>query len=324
MQRRVLLQSSMGLLMLSPWGFVRSGETLPSDAEVISSFGWATDVHHCRKSPDFWDEEGVAHHEYFDLSLEKFRKAVAFMNKRRPDFAIELGDFKDCTKTGSRAETVGLLDEVETEFRQFPGPRFHVAGNHDFDKISLEDFLAHTENSDEMKGLTHYAFTKGGIKYIVLDACYNTMAGEHYSNGNLKWSVSMVPDFEVEWLRKVLAEGSEPVIVFIHQLLNFWDSSHGKIAGKIPDGYFIRNAAEVVDVLEQSRRVLAVFSGHYHSGWYSERRGIHYIVGKGMVENDAAHNAAGVVKIDKNLNIFIEGLEDEPSRNLTKSAFTSL
>lgn len=42
------------------------------------------------------------------------------MNKRRPDFAIELGDFKDCTKTGSRAETVGLLDEVETEFRQFP------------------------------------------------------------------------------------------------------------------------------------------------------------------------------------------------------------
>ena len=121
MQRRVLLQSSMGLLMLSPWGFVRSGETLPSDAEV-------------------------------------------------------------------------------------PGPRFHVAGNHDFDKISLEDFLAHTENSDEMKGLTHYAFTKGGIKYIVLDACYNTMAGEHYSDGNLKWSVSMVPDFEVEWLRKVLAE----------------------------------------------------------------------------------------------------------------------
>lgn len=159
MQRRVLLQSSMGLLMLSPWGFVRSGETLPSDAEVISSFGWATDVHHCRKSPDFWDEEGVAHHEYFDLSLEKFRKAVAFMNKRRPDFAIELGDFKDCTKTGSRAETVGLLDEVEAEFRQFPGPRFHVAGNHDFDKISLSDFLAHTENSDEMKGLTHYAFT---------------------------------------------------------------------------------------------------------------------------------------------------------------------
>lgn len=70
MQRRVLLQSSMGLLMLSPWGLVRSGETLPSDAEVISSFGWVTDVHHCRKSPDFWDEEGVAHHEYFDLSLE--------------------------------------------------------------------------------------------------------------------------------------------------------------------------------------------------------------------------------------------------------------
>ena len=120
MQRRVLLQSSMGLLMLSPWGFVHSGETLPSDAEVISSFGWATDVHHCRKSPDFWDEEGVAHHEYFDLSLEKFRKAVAFMNKRRPDFAIELGDFKDCTKTGSRAETVGCSTRSKRHSGSFP------------------------------------------------------------------------------------------------------------------------------------------------------------------------------------------------------------
>ena len=84
MQRRVFTAVLHGTAHASPWGFVRSGETLPSDAEVISSFGWATDVHHCRKSPDFWDEEGVAHHEYFDLSLEKFRKAVAFMNKRRP------------------------------------------------------------------------------------------------------------------------------------------------------------------------------------------------------------------------------------------------
>ena len=126
-------------------------------------------------------------------------------------------------------------------------------------------------------------------------------------------------------LRKVTRRGIRTSDCFsFTSFLNHWDSSHGKIAGKIPDGYFIRNAAEVVDVLEESRRVLAVFSGHYHSGWYSERRGIRYIVGKGMVENDAAHNARDVVRIDKNLNIFIEGLEDEPSRNLTKSALSSL
>jgi hypothetical protein len=99
-----------------------------------------------------------------------------------------------------------------------------------------------------------------------------------------------------------------------------------RVAVNLSPRQFLRGAltGAVVDVLEQSRRVLAVFSGHYHSGWYSERRGIRYIVGKGMVDNDAAHNAAGVVKIDKNLNIFIEGLEDEPSRNLTKSALSSL
>lgn len=320
LNRRVFLQSAAGLLLLCAEGVSRAAAPLPDEREIISSFGWATDVHHCPKAPDFWDEEGVAHHEYFDLALGKFRRAVAFMNDRRPAFAIELGDFKDCTKTGTREETIRLLDEAEAEFRRFNGPRHHVAGNHDFDKISPADFLAHTENAGEAKGRTWYAFTDGGIRYVVLDGCFNTMAGDHYADGKLRWDVSMVPDVELKWLKEELAHGDEPVVVFIHQLLNDWDSSHGRIAGKIPDGYFIRNARDVVALLEGSRRVLAVFSGHYHSGWYSEKNGIHYIVGKGMVEGDAAHNAAGIVRIDRKLNLWIEGFVDEPSRRLVRRA----
>lgn len=320
MRRRVFLQSAAGLLLFSAHGLSRADAHLPAEEEILSSFAWATDVHHCRKAPDFWDEEGVAHHEYFDLSLAKFRRAVDFMNARRPAFAVELGDFKDCTKTGTRGETIRLLDEVEEAFRRYDGPRHHVAGNHDFDRISLEDFLAHTENAGGGRGRTWYAFTEGGVRYVVLDGCFNTMAGEHYADGRLKWDVSMVPDVELRWLEAELARGDEPVVVFIHQLLNHWDSSHGRIAGRIPDGYFIRNAADVVALLEGSRRVLAVFSGHFHSGWYSERNGTHYVVGRGMVEGDSTHNAAGVVKIDRRLNLYIEGFADEPSRRLLHKA----
>lgn len=318
MQRRVFLKMASGLYLLTTQGLVLAADKLSEPkVDVVSTFAWATDVHHCRKPADTWDEEGQQHHEVFSDSLEKFRRAVAFFKQKKPDFSIELGDFKDCTKDGTREQTIALLDEVETIFRDYDGPRYHVAGNHDFDKISLKDFLAHTTNAGAAAGKTFYSFVSGEVKYIVLDGCYNTMDGQHYDNGNLRWDVSMVPHQEVQWLQDELNTATGPVIVFIHQLLNSWDSSHGNLVGKIPDGYFIRNAAEIISTLEKSGRVLAVFSGHYHSGWYSQRNGIHYVIGKGLVENPLPHNVAGFVQIDRNGNIYIEGLGAEPSRNLS-------
>ncbi|WP_443743507.1 hypothetical protein [Sutterella sp.] len=84
-----------------------------------------------------------------------------------------------------------------------------VAGNHDFDKISPANFFAHTENAGEAKGRTWYAFSDGGIRYVVLDGCFNSMAGDHYADGKLRWDVSMVPDEELRWLKAELAHGDE-------------------------------------------------------------------------------------------------------------------
>ena len=50
------------------------------------------------------------------------------------------------------------------------------------------------------------------------------------------------------------------------------------------NNWFIKNAADVVSAMEQSGRVLAALSGHYHRGWYSVRNGIHYVVNQGLVE----------------------------------------
>jgi alkaline phosphatase len=40
----------------------------------------------------------------------------------------------------------------------------------------------------------------------------------------------------------------------------------------------VKNAAAVRSLLEQSKKVLAVFSGHYHDGGYQEVNGIRYVV----------------------------------------------
>ena len=248
----------------------------------------------------------------YSHSLAKLHQAIDVFNTRKLDFAIELGDFKDCTKTVDRELTIGFLQTVESAFRRYQGDRYHVMGNHDFDQISLGDYLANTNNAGDADGKTYYAFVKNGVKYIVLDACFNNDEGEHYSLGKLDWQVAIVPKMEMEWFRKELATGKEPVVVFCHQLVNTWDEK----TQNIPHAFFVQNAAEVVDAMEKSGRVLAFICGHFHKGAYSEHNGIHYIVNQGLVERPLPHNVAG---IDKNHNLYVEGLWNERSHVCKKA-----
>ena len=70
----------------------------------------------------------------------------------------------------------------------------------------------------------------------------------------------------------------------------------------------IGNAEEIVSILEQSGKVVAVIQGHHHAGNYSFRHGIHYFTMKGMIEGSLPeNNSFAVIEIDKDLNIYIEG-----------------
>ncbi len=318
MKRRLFIQSALGALFAPAAGhlFAKTvtSETvqLPAKSELISRFGFVTDVHYCvapvRTIPH---EDSV---RVYRDSLAKLRQATDLFNVSDLDFAIELGDFKDCNDDGDRDGTLQYLKTVEAEFARFNGPRYHVAGNHDFDKISHADFVSNIVNHGEANGKLYYSFIAGGVKYIVLDACYNNAQGEHYSMGKLNWQVAIVPDMELEWLKKELASGKEPVIVFTHQLLNYWN------VNPIPDPFIIRNAKTIVEMLEASGRVLAVISGHYHKGFYSECNGIHYVVNQGMVEQPLPHNVLGIVSVDKNHNVYVEGIYNERSHVCKRKA----
>jgi predicted phosphodiesterase len=319
MKRRLFIQSALGAMIAPAAGglFAQTVNcetiTVPAKSELISRFGFVTDVHYCvapvRRIPN---EESV---RVYRDSLAKLRQATDLFNVSDLDFAIELGDFKDCNDDGDREGTLRYLQTVESAFARFNGPRYHVAGNHDFDKITFQDVLSNEINYGDANGKLYYSFIAGGVKYIVLDACYNNAKGEHYSTGNFDWKVAVVPDKEIEWLGKELSEGKEPVIVFTHQLLNGWDVNE-----KLPQSFIISNAKQVVGMLEKSGRVLAVISGHYHRGWYSVRNGIHYVVNQGMVEQPLPHNVLGIVSVDKNCNVYVEGIYNERSHVCRRKA----
>jgi hypothetical protein len=263
-------------------------------------FGMVTDCHYA-------DREPTATRYYRD-SLAKLSECVDLMNGQRVEFLIELGDLKDQDTPPDEARTLGYLRRIESEFKRFRRPRYHVLGNHDMDSISKAQFQACVENTKIPPSQTFYAFAAKGLRGIVLDAAYRS-DGVDYDKGNFDWTDSNVPAAQIEWLAKQLDSAKGPVVVFVHQRLDG--------VGDV----FIKNAAQVRAVLEKSGKVCAAFHGHHHEGGYSEINGIHYYTLKALVVGSGAeHNSYATVEIRPDGALTVTGYRQAVSKDLTFDA----
>ncbi|WP_455628928.1 metallophosphoesterase family protein [Parabacteroides chinchillae] len=286
MNRRMFFKKSCGGMAV----LACSGFHLPEENEKVR-FGLITDLHFAHKEK--WETR------FYEQSKQKLEEAIHVFNNEKLDFLIELGDLKDQAILPDRVQTLSFLDEIETTLRTFNKPVYHVLGNHDMDSISKQDYLEHTRNEGKAQGKTFYSFIWQGVKFIVLDANFNE-DGSDYDCGNFVWTKAMIPAGQKIWLKKELEESKYPVVVFVHQLLDAFSD--------ISKDVCVSNADEIVDVLEQSRKVIAVFQGHHHYGHYSFKEGIHYFTMKGMIEGSLPdNNSFAVVEIDKDLNIYLDG-----------------
>lgn len=262
------------------------------------SFGIVTDAHYA-------DSEPYGTRSYRE-SLTKMNECVALMNDKKVDFLIELGDLKDQGNPINEDSTLKYLTAIENVYGKFNGPRYHVLGNHDVDSISKLQFLARVENTGITKGLTYYSFDAKGFHFVVLDANFKA-DGSDYDHGNFNWEDTNIPVWQLNWLKEDLLSTSKPVIVFIHQQLDVTG-----ITG-------VRNAAKVREVLQESKKVLAVFQGHHHAGHYSQIEGIHYYTLKAMVEgNGEENNSYAIVDISMENRIAVSGYRRAESKNLEK------
>lgn len=227
----------------------------------VVRFGVVTDVHYADINPDP-RPLGVVGQRFYRESLRKMREAVEVFNNRKLDFAIELGDFKDDTR--GREGTLAHLETIEDCFSRFKGPRYHVAGNHDFDCLTAKEFFDRVPNDGKVIPEGYYAFERGGVKFIVLNACFDSSL-RPYSMSN-PWNDANVPPHELEWLSRELEAADGNVVVFCHQRLD--DSAERN--------HLIKNAAAVRSILERSGNVKAVITGHQHMGAYNIQNGIPY------------------------------------------------
>ncbi len=269
-----------------------SGVSSSAAPRVGLRFGLLTDFHYADAPPS-----GT---RYYRESLDKVREAVAKLRDERVEFLGLLGDIKDMAPAvnGQRepdTKTLGYLTDIEAEIRRFSGPTYHVLGNHDMDNLSKAQVLASITNTGITPNRSFYAFSRGGVRFITLDACY-LEDGRDYDHGNFDYRNTWVPPAQLVWLRAELAAAREPMIVFAHQRLD---------AAGDP---FIKNSAEVRAALEASGKVLAAFHGHDHPGAHALVNGIHYYTLKAVVEGSGeANNSYAVAEVHPDLNITITG-----------------
>lgn len=280
---------------------------LPAQKGVLVTFGLISDTHVCDKPDQSRSISLNASPRYFTGGIAKLEAFGRAMNDAKADFVAELGDFTDNPANGSldaaakRAATMGFLKSAEAAYASFKGPRYHVIGNHDTDQSTKEDFQSIAKSSGVAPGATYYSFDKGGVHFIVLDMSFKS-DGVSYSGipgtpgAGYSWDDANLPAAELAWLKADLAATSLPVIVLTHQELNPQELVDSAFDPK----HAARNAAQVRSILESSKKVLCVFSGHYHDGGFQEVNGIRYVVlqANAAYGNDASyHNQFALVKV---------------------------
>jgi len=233
----------------------------PGDAEPVVRFGYITDCHYAAHLADSYGRR-------YSQGLVKMRAFAAAMRELKPDFVVEGGDFKDLGRTPE--ESLRYVAEIEREFAACGLPRYHVVGNHDQDNLSKEEFLGAVANEGQDAARAYYAFEKGGVKFIVLDACYR-YDGQPYCRGNFHWREAFLPAEQIEFLKAELASAKGPCVPLVHQQLDAEDDT------------CIRNAAEVRAILKASGKVRFVVQGHLHEGAFREIDGIGYVTSAASV-----------------------------------------
>ena len=248
------------------------------------TFGLVTDVHYA-------DIDNTIDRHYREAEA-RLAACVREMNARKPDFLIELGDFKDLGP--SPAATLDGLRRIERTFAGFEGARYHVLGNHDCDALTPDEFLANIANFGQPQAKAYYGFRIRAITFLVLDGCY-TSDMRHYSRSN-PWTDANIPPDQLDWLRQELERADGPVIVFCHQRMDPASEPH----------HLLKNAAQVREVLERSGKVRTVITGHQHTGGCCKLNGISYLTLPSVVDGEDT-NAYALASADSEGRVTVRG-----------------
>jgi len=303
----VLLALLLCLFILGVWP-----TELYAQTQSRVTFGVVTDVQYCA-----CETSGERH---YSASVGKLQAAVEVLNQRDLDFVIHLGDFID--------RDFSSFDTVNTIYSQITARRYHIYGNHDFSVGAGQIPAVPGVLGLDTLGTGHgyYQFSRDSWRFVVLNGTdISTYANAKFTT-SYRRSEDMMAALQIlgaphardwnggigaaqlAWLDQTLRGADslgQRTILFCHFPL-------------YPNaGYNLYNDSQVLHLLDQHPSVTAYFNGHHHAGMYGNRRGVHYVTFRGMV--NTTETAFAVVTLTPQ-NIRIEGFGREPNRMLPITA----
>ncbi|MCX6246133.1 MAG: metallophosphoesterase [Bacteroidetes bacterium] len=264
--------------------------------------GIFTDCQYCNCEPGT--------ERYYRLSTTKLDSCIKEFNTLNLDGVFHLGDMID--------HGYESYDSILPRFRQFRAPLHLVLGNHDY--MIKKQYKPGLPGHIGMKE-DHYRVDLGQWTFLVLngdDLSYvapqtrvqkeerNEQVSILYSNlgvNGMIWNGGIGIE-QMKWLDAQLTDAGKEnrkVIVVCHFPL-FSRSDHN-----------LFNRDELFAMIARYPCVKAYFCGHYHSGSYTRKEGIHIVNFKGMVNTGV--NAFAVVTLTAD-SILIRGYGRETSRRL--------
>lgn len=260
------------------------------------TLGFVTDLHFGPAAYHDGKLRKLTHH-----AAELTRGVVKAMNEVvKPDVLFNLGDD---IEDESRDADLARYAECQSILRTARAELLNVAGNHDTIHLTRDDLAKVWKR----EGPLFYSVDRGGHHLAVLHTIER------------KDQDVRIPHAQLEWLAADLAKTSLPVIVLMHHSASeqdlddsFWFKGLAHLA-------LVQERAELRKILEESKKVRAVFNGHVHRNHLDVINGIPYVTFQSLIENldeDAPGRPAaayGVVKVDRTrITVRVHG--NDPAR----------
>lgn len=246
------------------------------------TLGFVTDLHFGPAAYHDGKLRKLTHH-----AAELTRGVVRAMNESvKPDILVNLGDD---IEDESREADLARYNECQDILRTAKAELLNVAGNHDTIHLTRDDLAKIWRH----EGPLFYSLDRGDHHIAVLHTIER------------KDQEVRIPHAQLEWLAADLAKTSLPVLVLMHHSASeqdledsFWFKGLAHLA-------LVQERAELRKILEDSKKVRAVFNGHVHRNHLDVINGIPYVTFQSLIENldeDAPGRPAAayaVAKIDR-------------------------
>lgn len=263
-------------------------------------FGFITDIH--------WALYNNGSPFYYVDGLAQWEEAIAEFNTQQVDFVLNNGDITDGDVGGGGITSTNqqlYMAQMETAAQALTMPYYYTLGNHDMDTGTKADVAANLSIAPPY----YYYFDVNGIRFIVLDSCYNLdQDGSDYANGDYYQppdaADKYIPPTQRAWLQSTLASASGKCVVFAHHPFSE------------PDGdneHQINNSDAVRAILENSGKVINVFMGHEHLNGSNLVNGIPYHKMDDTASQNLSNTTYAIIDIDEAYNVKVTGYGTQTS-----------